>query len=104
MDRLHRAYRRAESQLISVLERRKGEVQTFYGDLMLADGVYGGSQSRRWKVDWNKTPQPIQVKLQCLRGVRDKLPGNRSRSNREKLPGNRSRSNCQVIDPGQTAR
>lgn len=75
MDRLHRAYRRAESQLISVLERRKGEVQTFYGDLMLADGVYGGSQSRRWKVDWNKTPQPIQVKLMSLRGVRDKLPG-----------------------------
>lgn len=77
MDRLHRAYRRAESQLISVLERRKGEVQTFYGDLMLADGVYGGSQSRRWKVDWNKTPQPIQVKLMSLRGVRDKLPGGR---------------------------
>ena len=27
MDRLHRAYRRAESQLISVLESRKGEVK-----------------------------------------------------------------------------
>lgn len=27
MDRLHRAYRRAESQLISVLENRKGEVK-----------------------------------------------------------------------------
>jgi len=49
--------------------------QTFYGDLMLADGTYGGSKGRRWKVDWDKTPQPIQVKLKCLRGVRDKLPG-----------------------------
>lgn len=42
---------------------------------MLADGTYGGSKGRRWKVDWDKTPQPIQVKLKCLRGVRDKLPG-----------------------------
>ncbi|VDI72896.1 Hypothetical predicted protein [Mytilus galloprovincialis] len=77
MDRLHRAYRRAESQLISTLESRKGEVKTFYGDLMLADGTYGGSKGRRWKVDWDKTPQPIQVKLKCLRGVREKLPGGR---------------------------
>lgn len=42
---------------------------------MLADGTYGGSKGRRWKVDWDKTPQPLQVKLKCLRGVRDKLPG-----------------------------
>ena len=27
MDKLHRAYRRAESQLISTLESRKGEVK-----------------------------------------------------------------------------
>ena len=46
-----------------------------YGDLMMADGQYGGSKGRRWKVDWNRTPQPIQVKLKCLRGVKDKLPG-----------------------------
>ena len=49
--------------------------QTFYGDLMTSEGQYGGSRGRRWKVDWNKTPQPIQVKLKCLRGVKDKLPG-----------------------------
>ena len=35
---------------------------------------YGGARGRRWKVDWNRTPQPIQVKLKCLRGVKDKLP------------------------------
>lgn len=45
-----------------------------YGDLMMADGEYGGSKGRRWKVDWNKSPQPIQIKLKCLRGVKDKLP------------------------------
>ena len=46
-----------------------------YGDLEVADGQYGGSKGRRWKVDWSKTPQPIQVKLKCLRAVKDKLPG-----------------------------
>ena len=50
--------------------------QAMYGDLMLADGQYGGSKGRRWKVDWNRTPQPVQIKLNCLRGVKDKLPGN----------------------------
>ena len=53
-----------------------------YGDLTEADGHYGGSKGRRWKVDWDRTPQPIEVKLKCLRGVKDKLPGtwNASRS------------------------
>lgn len=73
-NRIHRAFRRAEEQLLKALTARKGEVKAMYGDLMLADGQYGGSKGRRWKVDWNRTPQPIQIKLKCLRGVKDKLP------------------------------
>ncbi|ELU07382.1 hypothetical protein CAPTEDRAFT_226170 [Capitella teleta] len=75
--RLQKAFRKAENHLVHRLEDRKGEVKVFYGDLMLADGHYGGSKGRRWKVDWDKTPQPMQIKLQCLRGVKDKLPGGR---------------------------
>ncbi|KAK7489378.1 hypothetical protein BaRGS_00019322 [Batillaria attramentaria] len=77
MERLHRGFRKAESELTAALEDRKGEVKTFYGDLMTSEGQYGGSRGRRWKIDWNKTPQPIQVKLKCLRGVKDKLPAGR---------------------------
>ncbi|PVD32684.1 hypothetical protein C0Q70_08129 [Pomacea canaliculata] len=77
MERLHRGFRKAESQLISVVEDRKGEVKTFFGDLMTSEGQYGGVRGRRWKVDWNKTPQPIQIKVKCLRGVKDKLPAGR---------------------------
>ncbi|XP_035658803.1 uncharacterized protein LOC118404007 isoform X1 [Branchiostoma floridae] len=73
-DRLHKAFRQSENQLIYALDKRKGEVKTMYGDLTVADGFYGGSKGRRWKVDWNRAPQPIQVKLQCMRGVKDKLP------------------------------
>ncbi|KAK3732447.1 hypothetical protein RRG08_037451 [Elysia crispata] len=77
MDRLHRGFLRAESQLISVLERRKGEVKTFYGDLMHSEGQYAGSKGRRWQVDWDETPQPVQIKLKCLRGIKDKCPAGR---------------------------
>ncbi len=74
LDRLHKAFRRAEHQLVSNLNNRKGEVKTMFGDLMLSAGQYGGSKGRRWKVDWNQTPQPIQIKIKTLRGVKDKLP------------------------------
>ena len=40
-----------------------------YGGLILADSQYGGNNGRRWKVDWNKAPQPVQIKLRCLRGL-----------------------------------
>lgn len=76
-DEIHRAFRRSESQLRKALKRRKAEVKTMYGDLTFADGQYGGSKGRRWKIDWNRAPQPIQIKLKCLRGVKDKLPGSR---------------------------
>ena len=46
-----------------------------YGALTFADGQYGGSKGRRWKIDWNRAPQPVQIRLKCLRGVKDKLPG-----------------------------
>ncbi|XP_057308593.1 uncharacterized protein LOC130646936 [Hydractinia symbiolongicarpus] len=76
-DEIHRAFRRSESQLRKALKRRKAEVKTMYGDLIFADGQYGGSKGHRWKIDWNRAPQPIQIRLKCLRGVKDKLPGSR---------------------------
>jgi len=46
-----------------------------YGELTAAGSDYGGANGRRWKFNWDMTPQPIQIKLKALRGVRDKLPG-----------------------------
>ena len=46
-----------------------------FGDLHAADGEAGGMKGKRWKLDWDKAPQPIQIKMKTLRGVRDKLPG-----------------------------
>jgi hypothetical protein len=76
-DMLQKSYRRAEQQMLATLKRRKAEVKTMYGDLEMADGQYGGSKGRRWKIDWSRTPQPIQIKLKCLRAIKDKLPAGR---------------------------
>ena len=53
-EQIHREFRRSESQLLKALEFRKAEVRTMYGDLVYADGAYGGSKGRRWKVDWSR--------------------------------------------------
>ena len=51
--------------------------KALYGDLERARGYYGAVKGRRWKVDWTKAPQPVQIKIKTLRGVRDKLPAGR---------------------------
>lgn len=76
-ERLQNAFRKSESQLVQALDERKGEIKSLYGDLTFADDQYGGSKGRRWRVEWSKTPQPIQIKLKCVRGLRDKIPGGR---------------------------
>jgi len=71
---ISKAFRRSENQLLKALRKRKAEVMAMYGDLVFADQEFGGGRGKRWKVDWDKTHQPIQIKLKCLRSVRDKLP------------------------------
>eukprot|EP00042_Codosiga_hollandica_P055187 m.766769 g.766769 ORF g.766769 m.766769 type:complete len:1289 (-) comp59065_c0_seq41:1665-5531(-) len=74
LQEMHKAFHKAEVQLLDVLERNKADVQATYGDLILAEGNYSGSNARRWKVNWDRAPQPLQIKLRGIRGVRDKLP------------------------------
>lgn len=35
-------------------QRRKGEIQALYGDLVLSDGLYAGNRGRRWRIDWDR--------------------------------------------------
>ncbi|KAF6026991.1 OFCC1 [Bugula neritina] len=74
---LLRSFENSENQLRYALKKRKSEVKKMYGNLASADGEYGGSKGKRWKLDWDKAPQPIEIKLKTLRGVRDKLPAGR---------------------------
>ena len=71
-ENLEKSFSRAESKLNKVLVERQAEVQSLYGDLVIADEQYGGARGRRWRVEWTETPQPIQVKINCIRGLKDK--------------------------------
>ena len=73
-EKLGKAFNRAEAQLGKVIQERQAEVKTLYGDLLIANEQYGGARDRRWRVEWNRTPQPIQIKINCIRGVKDKIP------------------------------
>eukprot|EP01147_Barroeca_monosierra_P007714 gene7714-611_t len=74
---LNRAFQHAEDKLVSALKHRKADIRTEYGDLIVNEGIYSGSQRRRWRIDWTESPQPVQISLQCIRGLRDKCPSGR---------------------------
>ncbi|XP_078254554.1 uncharacterized protein ofcc1 [Rhinoraja longicauda] len=74
---LRAAFQNAENQLLKTLESRGGEVRALYGDLTEVNHQDDGMQERHWKVEWSGTPQPADIQLRCLRGVKDKLPKGR---------------------------
>ena len=71
-EKMGKAFSQAESQLNKAIEERQAEVKTLYGDLRIASEQYGGARDRRWRVEWTRTPQPIQIKIDCVRGLKDK--------------------------------
>lgn len=73
-ERLEKAYIKAENHLLDALARRKGELKSYYGDLTLADSRFTGHEGRRFRVDWSSAPQPIEVKIANLAGLRDRVP------------------------------
>ncbi|XP_070960612.1 uncharacterized protein [Oncorhynchus clarkii lewisi] len=77
-DRLYAAFQRAESQLLKALGERKGEVIAKYGEMTEASSAAESPWAREpglgWQVEWSQSPQPMEVRVRCLRAVRDKLP------------------------------
>nr|XP_023829140.1 uncharacterized protein LOC111953875 [Salvelinus alpinus] len=68
----------AESQLLKALRERKGEVIAKYGEMTEASAAAESPWAREpglgWQVEWSQSPQPMEVRVRCLRAVRDKLP------------------------------
>lgn len=73
-ENLQKSFSRAEKNLNKILTERQAEVKSLYGDLVVADEQYGGARGRRWRVEWTKSPQPIQIRVDCIRGLKDKIP------------------------------
>ncbi|KAL1006386.1 hypothetical protein UPYG_G00071700 [Umbra pygmaea] len=80
-DRLYEAFQRAQSQLLKALRERRGEVIAKYGEMTEAASTAAPPWARdsvlSWQVEWSRTPQPVELRIRCLRAVRDKLPRGR---------------------------
>ncbi|OAF68226.1 hypothetical protein A3Q56_04028 [Intoshia linei] len=79
VDNIRNEFIRSEHQLIQCLENRKGFVKTYYGDLQIpatltSAKLFISNFLRRYRVDWKNSPQPVEIKLVSLRGLRDKSP------------------------------
>lgn len=70
--RLGYVFQQAENHLKSELERQQAHVQRVYGDLVHSRVP----QSRkRYRVEWQKIPVAIKIRVKMLNAVKDKLPG-----------------------------
>jgi hypothetical protein len=43
------------------MQRRRAEIEAYYGDLTIANGRFDGPKRRRWRAEWALAPQPLQV-------------------------------------------
>ncbi|XP_056593647.1 uncharacterized protein LOC130412876 [Triplophysa dalaica] len=76
-DRLYDAFQRTQTRLLNSLRQHQAEVIDQYGDIIEETGstdMLGIGTDLRWEIEWTKTPQPIEVRVLCLRAVREKLP------------------------------
>lgn len=71
---LEAKFKQAEDALKVALERRQAEVSVYYGDLVPSEDVNDSLNRRHFELDWSMAPQPIEIEVHALRGLRDKLP------------------------------
>ena len=74
--RMRQAMRKSESHLKWALTLRRGEVQKEYGALEPTSDTVSSTIKAlpKWSVEWKKTPQPVELNIVTVRGVKDKLP------------------------------
>lgn len=74
--KMRSAMKRSESHLKWALNLRKGDVQKEYGSLdPTTDTVSSTIKALpKWSVEWKKAPQPVEINIVTVRGVKDKLP------------------------------
>ena len=68
-----RQFRRARVDLEQVVRRQAAHTAEVFGRLALGDKA----AARRYRVDWDFQPRPVEIRVQLLRSLRDKLPRGR---------------------------
>lgn len=64
------AFARARAGLEAAIRAQAGRVREIFGELKPGETV----GARRFRVDWTGVPQPVEIRLHCIRAVRDRLP------------------------------
>lgn len=64
------AFARARRGLERAIQAQAGRVREVFGELRPGETPGG----RRFRVDWKGMPQPVEIRLHCIRAVRDRLP------------------------------
>ncbi|KAM4790834.1 uncharacterized protein ACIQIH_002452 [Cyanocitta cristata] len=73
--RIHELFQRVGSQLLKTEESGiEEEMVASFGNLADVNAGLNGAAGPCGKVDCSKMPQPIEIHLKCLRGVKDKVP------------------------------
>lgn len=67
---LERDFKRAREEMETFLEEKHSVLKEEVGDLEQGKESIG----RRFKVDWNLAPQPIEMRIHTLRAAKNKLP------------------------------
>lgn len=63
------AFARARAGLEAAILAQAGRVREVFGELRTGETV----GARKYRVDWTGVPQPVEVRLHCVRAVRDRL-------------------------------
>ncbi|KAM5158239.1 uncharacterized protein ACMZJ9_009506 [Mantella aurantiaca] len=72
--RSNHLFKKTESQLFNAANAHKEEILAKLGNISKVNNESNGAAGLCWKVGWSDRPQPIQILLKCLRGVKDKIP------------------------------
>uniref|UniRef100_A0A8D2LZI4 Orofacial cleft 1 candidate gene 1 protein n=1 Tax=Zonotrichia albicollis TaxID=44394 RepID=A0A8D2LZI4_ZONAL len=73
--RIHELFQRVGNQLLKTEQSGiEEEMVASFGNLTDVNTGLNGAAGPRGKVDCSKMPQPLEIHLRCLRGVKDKVP------------------------------
>ncbi|XP_037984343.1 uncharacterized protein LOC119697541 [Motacilla alba alba] len=72
--RIHELFQRVGSQLKTEQSGIEEELVASIGNLTDVNTGLNGAAGPCGKVDFSKMPQPLEIRLRCLRGVKDKVP------------------------------
>ena len=75
-EQFQKEYQREEDNLQYSLRQQNGDLRTRTGELEEEESqsAIGGLEGRKWRIDDVHTPQPIQMHIECLRAIKEKLP------------------------------